>query len=316
MTLPFPSRRATHALGALGLALLSACAKKDEAPQETAPPPRDPNTPLFTAGTGLQTPESVLWDAAHGQWLVSNINGNPPQKDDNGYIVRLDADGKAIDSLPFINGADDDVTLHAPKGMALEGDTLWVADIDALRGFNRLTGAPVATIEFGTQAKFLNDVVVSHDGTLYLTDTGIIIGADGITHPGPDRIFAVKGGAVSVAAEGDWLARPNGITMDHMNNRFIVVPFGGGALLGWHPGEGKVDTMGIGPGAQDGVEILGSSTYVTSWADSTLFMVGDSANTKVATGINSPADIGVDPARGLVAIPLFTENKVEFWKVK
>lgn len=300
----------------VGLLMLAACAPKEPAPAAGSTQAAAPVTPAKVAATeGFSTPESVLWDAGQSHWLVTNINGGPSAKDGNGFISRLTADG-AVDSLKFIEGGRNGVTLNAPKGMALQGDTLWVADIDALRGFHRVTGAPVATIEFGSQARFLNDVTVSHDGTLYLTDTGILIGADGVTHPGPDRIFAVKGRTVSVAAEGDWLARPNGITMDHAGGRFIVVPFGGGALLGWRPGEARADTIGVGPGSQDGVEIVGGDIYVSSWADSTLFVVGEQGNRKVVTGINSPADIGVDPARGLVAIPLFMDNRVEVWKVR
>ena len=36
----------------------------------------------------------------------------------------------------------DDANDNGPKGMALVGDTLWVADVDAVRAFNRKTGAP------------------------------------------------------------------------------------------------------------------------------------------------------------------------------
>jgi hypothetical protein len=38
--------------------------------------------------------------------------------------------------------------------------------------------------------------------------------------------------------------------------------------------------------------------------------------TPLAGGVTSPADIGVDPTRELVAIPLFLENRVEFWKLR
>jgi sugar lactone lactonase YvrE len=197
------------------------------------------------------------------------------------------------------------------------GDTLWVTDIDAVRGFNRKTGAPVASIEFGKQAKFLNDVAASPDGVLYITDTGVQFDAKGaMTHPGPDRIFALTGRKISVAAEGTWLSGPNGITWNPATGRFIVVPFGGTSLLAWSPGETKADTIGSGPGMQDGVEVLGGETYVTSWADSTMFVMAAGGNKKVVTGVNSPADMGADPTRDLVAIPLFLENKVEIWRVK
>ena len=51
-----------------------------------------------------------------------------------------------MDSLKFIVGGVNGVQLDAPKGMALQGDTLWVADITNVRGFNRKTGVPVASI--------------------------------------------------------------------------------------------------------------------------------------------------------------------------
>jgi hypothetical protein len=39
------------------------------------------------------------------------------------------------------------------------------------------------------------------------------------------------------------------------------------------------------------------------------------ASTTLRKGLNSPADLGYDAARNLVAVPLFTENRIEFWTV-
>ncbi len=302
------------ALSFVVLALASGCARKEAPAPAAATPPAEPSK--VATVTGFSTPESVLWSAKGDAWFVSNINGSPVAKDGNGFISRLTRDG-AIDSLHFIMGGRDGVTLNAPKGMALVGDTLWVADIDALRGFDTHTGKPVTSIELGKQATFLNDVAVGPDGVIYITDSGI--GFDekgGVTHPGPDRIFGITGRTAKVLAEGDWLGRPNGITWDGANGRFVVVPFGGPTLLGWKPGVATVDTLGSGPGAQDGVEIVGGDLLVTSWADSTVFSVSPTGNTKVVTGVNSPADLGVDQLRGLIAVPLFMENRVEVWRVK
>ena len=294
------------------LLLVAGCAKKD-APVPEAAAPAAPAKVTETAG--FLTPESVLWDAEQQVWFVSNINGSPVAKDGNGFISRLMADGM-VDSLNFVLGGRGGVTLHAPKGMALVGDTLWVTDIDAIRGFNRKTGALVASVELGEQARFLNDAVTGPDGTVYITDTGVGMDAQGnFIHPGPDRIFALKGRTATVAAEGEWLERPNGIAWDGANNRYLLVPFGGNALMGWAPGAAKGDSLAAGPGMQDGVEILNGQTLVTSWADSSVFVMEPAGPRKLITGVNSPADIGVDQVRGLVAIPLFLENRVEFWKV-
>lgn len=272
-----------------------------------------PARPAVTLG--FSTPESVLWDAEQEVWFVSNIGGNPTVKDNNGFISRLQRDG-SFDSLRFVAGGRGGVILNAPKGMALQGDTLWVADIDAVRGFDRHSGAPVATVEFGAQARFLNDIAIGPDSTLYITDTGVGLGADGqLTHMGPDRVFAVKGRAVLIAAEGSWLSGPNGIAWDPNAGRFVIVPFFGTTLLGWAPNGNKVDTLGTGPGSQDGVVILGTELLVTSWADSSLFAATASGPARVVGNITSPADIGVDPARRWVGIPLFLENRVEFWQL-
>jgi hypothetical protein len=76
----------------------------------------------------------------------------------------------------FIEGGKNGVALDAPKGMAVVGDTLWVADIDVLRGFDRHTGRPVATIDFRPLTPtMLNDVAAGPEGTLRVTDTGILM---------------------------------------------------------------------------------------------------------------------------------------------
>jgi sugar lactone lactonase YvrE len=269
-----------------------------------------------TTTAGFSTPESVLWDAAQGVWFVSNINGNPSMKDGNGFVSRLTADG-SVDSLHFIQSGKNGVTLNAPKGLTLVGDTLWVADIDAVRAFDSHSGKPVATVEIGKKAHFLNDIAAGPDGTLYITDTGIEFDAKGqTTHPGPDQIFALKGRGISVAATGAWLGGPNGIVWNVAAHQFVVVPFLGKQLLGWAPGAAKVDTLATGAGSHDGVEPWQGGVLVTSWADSTVNFLENGTMRKLITGVNSPADIGLDPTRGLLAIPLFMENRVEFWRLR
>ncbi len=295
------------------LLLALGCAKK-EAPAPQAAAPAAPEK--VTTITGLSTPESVLWSAKEDVWFISNINGSPLAKDGNGFISRVSRDG-VVDSLHFIESGKNGVTLNGPKGLAQVGDTLWVADIDAVRAFNAHTGAPIASVELGKQATFLNDVAVGGDGTLYITDSGLGFDDKGApTHPGPDRIFELKGRAAKSVLEGDFLERPNGLTWDGANGRFVIVAFGGPHILGWKPGETKVDTIGTGPGMMDGVEFVGGDLMITSWADSSVFAFASSGNTKKVTGVASPADIGVDQLRGLLAIPIFTGNTVEVWRVK
>ncbi|MGE5803416.1 MAG: SMP-30/gluconolactonase/LRE family protein [Gemmatimonadota bacterium] len=264
-------------------------------------------TPTKTATiSGFQTPESVLWDSTLDVYFVSNINGNPAAKDGNGFISVVDPSGTMRDSV-FIKG------LNAPKGMAVVGDTLWVTDIDVIRGFNARTEAPVATVPI-PGAVFLNDIAAAPDGSLYITDTAIRFGAQGAEHVGHDRIYRVAPDrTVSVALESDSLGRPNGITWDRANERFIVVPFGTGKLFGWKPDQPPT-TLGTGPGQFDGVEVAGNAIWVSSWADSSVYRYADGQGTNLIKGVPSPADIGYDAKRHRVLIPIFTENRVEIWQ--
>src|SRR5687768_18220722 len=68
---------------------------------------------------GFSTPESAFYDEAADVYLVSNINGSPAAKDDNGFISRVSPDGTP--TLKWIDGAAPNVTLHAPKGLAVIG---------------------------------------------------------------------------------------------------------------------------------------------------------------------------------------------------
>lgn len=312
------TRGAVAAFALTAVTVVSACAKPDAKTEAAAPAARDVNTPLHVASMGLATPESVLWDATRQIWYVSNINGNAPQKDDNGYIVRLGANGETMDSLPFINGTDADVTLHAPKGMAMRGDTLWVADIDALRGFDLTSGKQVASVDLAPlRATFLNDVAVGNDGGIYITDSGIAFDATGaVTHPGQSQVFVVRNGVPSVGVVLPKQSAANGIAWDAAKNAWMIVGFNSPNVFEWVPGAKEATVLGTGPGGGDGLVVLGDGRAIySSWADSSLTVFSGGMSTTLRKGLASPADLGYDPARKLIAVPLFNGNRVEFWPI-
>src|SRR5207302_6349594 len=255
-------------------------------------------------------------DTTQDIYFVSNINGNPTAKDNNGFISRVRPDG-AIENLKFIEGGRNGVTLHAPKGLALQGDTLWVADIDVVRAFDARTGAPRDSVSFATLgAVFLNDIAIAQTGALYITDTGIRFDDVGnVLHPGPDRVFRVgPDRKVTVAVRGDTLGWPNGITLDPVGRRFIIVQYGGKAVIAWKPGDRAPRVIARCAGWLDGVEMVGGKVVVSSWADSSITRFDSTQGTKIITGVPSPADFGYDPKRNRLLIPILTGNRVEIWQ--
>ncbi|MGH7612471.1 MAG: SMP-30/gluconolactonase/LRE family protein [Gemmatimonadales bacterium] len=297
------------------LIIWTACKGAEKPNPEAVPPPPTPSK----VGTvdSLQTPESVKWDSVQDVYFVANINGNPAAKDNNGFISRVRPDG-SIESLRFIEGGKPGVALNAPKGMALSGDTLWVTDIDAVRAFDKKTGVPVMSVDLRRQgAIFLNDVAVGPDGALYVTDTAIGFDEQGnMTHPGMDRIFRIgERHRVSVAAEGDTLQRPNGITWDEVGKRFIVAPFGGPSVFAWKQGNVAPTVIARGPAGFDGVEMVQGRLLVSSWTDSTVSAYESGSQVRVISGVASPADFGYDAKRNRILIPLFTANRMEIWQL-
>lgn len=266
----------------------------------------------------LKTPESAHYDADLDVWFISNINGNPSQHDGNGYIVRVPADSTT--SLTMLaEGGKNGVKLDAPKGIATTKDQLWVADIDQVRVFDKRTGKPLENIDLRPmKATFLNDVVIVGDSVVYVTDTGIAFDDKGtMTHPGVNRIFriTIPGNKKTEAATGDSLENPNGITWDSTNNRFLLAPFGGKDVQTWTPGQSPVKLVD-GPGQYDGIEVLKDGRIlVSSWADSSVNVIRDGKLSRLISGVSAPADIGVDSKRGILAIPRFDQNQVEFWKI-
>ncbi|MCI0689407.1 MAG: hypothetical protein L0Y54_19550, partial [Sporichthyaceae bacterium] len=227
------------------------------------------------------------------------------QPDNNGFISRLTADGM-VDSLRFITGGRDGVTLHAPRGLVIVGDTLWASDIDAVRGFDRRTGAPLASIDLSAlEPGFTNDLAAAPDGTLYLTDSG------------RGRVIRIQGRVASVAFADRALGTPNGIAWDGRTGRLLVVPDGGSrTIYGWSVDGRKLEPVGRGPGNYDGVEVLPDGrVLVSSKADSSVYLFSRGSRRRLIVGIAVPADIGFDAARSRVAVPRFKDDRVELWAI-
>ena len=267
---------------------------------------------LDIANVGFMTPESVLADSVSDMYLVSNINGGPLDRDDNGFISRLTPDGQ-LENLKWIDGASADVTLHAPKGMAIRGDTLFVADIDCIRRFNRVTGAPAGE-QCIAGATFLNDLAVAPDGALYATDTGMQAGESGFVPSGTDAVYRFPnrpdsaGGALARSTD---LGNPNGIAVEP--RRVVVVSFGSGELYQITTRGEKTPILPPDPDRQlDGVVFTSDGGMLfSSWGDSAVFRVAPNGTTsRLYEHLTAPADIGYDARRNRVLIPLFMDNRV------
>lgn len=255
-----------------------------------------------TPGTtveGFSRPESVLHDSEEDVYLVSNINGDGLAADGNGFISRVSPEGEIL-ALRWIDGAADGVTLHAPRGMGLRGDTLLVADLDAVRLFHRRTGAPIGQWEVDGAA-LLNDVAVASNGTAYVSDMGVRDEGGERVDTGTSGIHAFSRDGSRRRVETGDLARINGLATD------------AGRLYGVTNGSGRVFVIENGvlselpelPGLSlDGVVATGDGLLISDWDTQSVYLLRLNGSVSVVTrNIESPADIGLDRRRNRLLIP-------------
>jgi acetyl esterase/lipase/DNA-binding beta-propeller fold protein YncE len=263
----------------------------------TAPPPGTVNQGFLLKDVGFKTPESVCYDPEADVYLVANINGAPSSEDNNGFISRISPDGEII-ALKWIDSMAEGVTpftLNAPKGMALSGDYLFVADIDIVRVFDREKGTWLGEIPV-EGARFLNDVTAAQDGKVYVTDSDT-----GIVH-----LINLDWTVEQIAR----LENPNGIQV--VDETILVI--GGSNQIFQLSKDGTLTLKYQTPaGGLDGLIILDDgSVLVSSWAGSAVYRFdGNGQMTELFSGVNAPADIGFDIQRRLVLIPYFEDDWVE-----
>ncbi len=258
-----------------------------------------PAKPIWSVSEGMDSPESVYYDAGSGFVFSSQIGGDASARDGNGRIVKLTLDGKLVDAN-WITG------LNAPKGMRASRGTLYVADIDEVVAIDIAAGKIASRIK--TDAKFLNDLATAPDGTVYTTDSFA------------NRVYVVKSGVASVFVESSKLELPNGILVD--GGKVIVATDG-------RPGRGGGGTPGslwsIDPatreitqittqaiGTPDGLESDGRGGFVVAdVGGGRIFHVGASGEARQLLQLDrQPADISYIPGRKLLLVPHLGLNRV------
>lgn len=286
----------------------------DPAPTEEQPaPPAEPPAPPpvlpvmeTAADAGFATPESVLYDEAEDIYYVANINGAPGAKDGNGFLSKVAPDGQVI-ALKWVDGAAKGTPLNAPKGMALAGGLLYVADIDTVRIYDKKTGKAKGTVAI-KGATFLNDVAAGPDGTVYVSDSGLTLDDKGATPTKTDAVYAIKKNKATALAKGVELGNPNGLWVT--DKGVWVNTFGTGEVYLLDAKGARTMVQKV-AGALDGLYVSGDDLWVSSWEQSGIMRGGAAGEFSLAQGgLPAPADFAYDTKRKLVVVPLFNDNKI------
>lgn len=250
--------------------------------------------------SGFDQPESVVSDAEGAHLYISNIHGQPGEKNAQGYISKLTNDGKVVERR-WVKG------LNAPKGMGIDGGKLFVTDIDRFLVIDLGSGKILEQFS-PTQAQFLNDVSVSDDGDIYVSD---MMG---------NAIYRYDGETLSLWFEDERLMHPNGVLADE---DFLLVASWGAPIAADFSTEkagsllriglqGKALTQVAGGerlGNLDGVARVGRQLLTNDWMNGRLFRISaDGEGTVAAELAPGVADIGA--ADDVLYLPYMFDGEV------
>jgi sugar lactone lactonase YvrE len=247
---------------------------------------------IWETDTIVAVPESVLFQNSNTMY-VSLIDGAPWDADGKGGVARMTAEGKNYEGS-WITG------LNAPKGLGIRGQQLYVADLSEVVVIDTKNSSIIKKIAI-PGASGLNDLTVSENGTLYVSDsrTGKIWKID---NDMPEVFLDSVRGVNGLKAVGNELIVAAGrsflkVDQQKKQTQIAELPQGG-----------------------DGIEPVGNGDYiVTSWIGQVYYVYADGkVETMLDTSkekINS-ADIGYDPLSRIVFVPTFNAKTVAAYRLK
>ena len=274
---------------------------------------------LWESPANLKNPESVAYAPKQNVLFVSNVNGKPDQKDQNGIISKVSPSNGSIIELNWVTG------LNAPKGIAVSngGSKLYVSDITDLVEIDIASGKIIKHFN-APGSSFLNDVVSDKQGNIYVSDTGTNIIYK------LDTNLQNSTSSLEAWLQNPQLNGPNGLHVDNNKNKLIVVSLGplskpGGGMEVIDIKNKTISSLGKegtkSPfGGLDGIESDASEThyYVTDNPAGKLYIVnadGTGYVTLIDLHTQGAADLGSIPGQSTIIIPLMQDNKLIAYKL-
>jgi hypothetical protein len=265
---------------------------------------------IVVENVGFATPESVEYYAAEDVYLVTNINGSPFEVDDNGFISKISPDGKVLD-LKWIDGARSDTRLHGPKGAAISGNILYVADHDEVHLFELPSGKQKTSVKI-PGSTFLNGITPGGGGSVYTTDMGATSDSNrNFVSSGTDAVYQVfPDGRYEVIIKDKDMGWPNGIVVS--GKHLIVVTFQSNEVYRVLRNGQRIILPAPPTGSLDGLLAMDDGSLImSSWAGSAIYRLDKNGSySTVVDSLESPSDIGYDNKRNRLLVPLFLKDKI------
>ena len=246
---------------------------------------------IWETDSVIAVPESVL--PVKDILYISLIDGAGWTADGKGGIGKLSSDGKIIDTT-WITG------LHAPKGMGIVGNRLYVADMLEVIIIDMPSGKIEKKMKLDS-AKGLNDITVTDNGIVFVSDSR------------GSRIWRIENDNATLYL--DSLTGINGLKA-----------VGNDLYVGWGKSFVKVNSQKqitkIAEVLQqvDGIEPIGNGDFIlTAWMGYIWYVYADG---RVETLLEThqqkrnSADIGYDQQKRILYVPTFNAKTIVAYSLK
>ena len=261
----------------------------------------------FEISEGILHPESIVYSPIHSAFFVSNVaSGNPLETKPVGYLSKISKDGKVINAK-WVTG------LHAPKGLAIVGDDLYVTDVTRVHKISISSSKIMKTFKV-KNSKFLNDAVADAEGNIYISDMQ------------SDIIYRIHDGKLALWAQSPKLENSNGLFTDGKEH-LLVVKWGTGldpkTFKTEVPGEMAVirlankDEITLNQdirGNLDGIAVDASGVlWISDWMNGDIFTMNKQGKVKKMFNFGQgSADLSVAKDLNLLMIPQMNQSKIIF----
>jgi sugar lactone lactonase YvrE len=248
-------------------------------------------TKEWETSTQFKIPESVAYDPDRNEYFVSNYDGYNPGRGSQS-ISKLGPDGTVIDT-DWLTG------LSNPTGITVHDGKLYIVQRKKLSVVN-IEKAVIEKNYPRQDAAFLNDVAVSPEGDIFVSDSR------------GSRIYKVQEGKLELWLSGEQLRNPNGV---HVMEDDLYIGNGNNYLLKADLSTKQISTVArLNQGIIDGIKSDKNGNLIVSHNEGRLFRISrKGAVTKISDltpeGIRM-ADFDINLEDGKIVMPTFTRNTV------
>jgi sugar lactone lactonase YvrE len=276
------------------LLIMGACQKQEA--KQTVKTKEPKLTKLWETSKTMLTCESVLFDSARNVIYVSNINGQPLEKNEMGFISKLNPNGEVLVEK-WIEG------LNAPKGLGILGNKLYVTDIDQVIEID-IDKGEIAVRYPAEGAQFLNDISIDPEGNVYISDTNV------------NKIYRISEGEIDLWLESELFNSTNGLFVE---DGYLLIGIAGSVLKA-NLLTKEVTVYINNTGGIDGLASDGNGNYLISDWEGHIHLVNPTKDKillldTTADKMNA-ADISYVVSKKMLLVPTFFDNRVMAYKLE